>query len=277
MTFVHFVSDKGDYIGQGQERTFSIADGYVLTAKQSNGGVSFSFDDSSTTDFEDDEYWDLDFSAATGTIFGVGDYEDAERNPFKSAGHPGLELSGDGRGSNSLTGDFQVLEAQFDDDGNVLKFAANFVQHNEGGVPALRGEVRYNSTVPLPPEVSVTATKSLVPAGGGSTGVFTLSRTGDVSAPLTVQYSLGGTATNGRDYQTLKGTKTIKAGKSFASLQVHPLGAGPVDSYLLIKLKVRPEDGIYNAARPGTAHHHIAAGGQRLPAPDSAPAHAASR
>ena len=28
VTFVHFVSDKGDYIGEGQERTFSIANGY---------------------------------------------------------------------------------------------------------------------------------------------------------------------------------------------------------------------------------------------------------
>ena len=241
VTFVHFVSDKGDYIGEGQERTFSIANGYVLTPSQDNGGVSFSWNNDASVGFQDSEDWNLELAAATGTIFGVGDYENAERAAFKSAGHPGLELYGDGRGSNTLTGDFQVLEAQFDNNGNVLKFAANFVQHSSG-IPALRGQVRYHSTVPLPTTVAVAATMPTVIADTGSTGVFTVSRTGDTSAPLTVYYRVAGSAKGGRDYKALKGAKVIKAGKDSARIQVHPMGTGPVGGTLAVKMTVEAQN-----------------------------------
>ncbi len=137
-TIFHYTSDAGDYIGQGQERTFNITDGYVLSASRNyDGGVSFSFsfNNNASAGFEDSEYWNLDLATADGTALGVGDYEGAQRFAFHDATHPGLELSGAGRGSNTLTGNFQVLEAAFDTSGNVLRFAANFEQHSEGGPP----------------------------------------------------------------------------------------------------------------------------------------------
>ena len=48
----------------------------------------------------------------------------------------------------------------------------------------------------------------------GTTGSFTIARTGDLSKALPVTYTLGGTATNGTDYNQLPGSVTIPAGQS---------------------------------------------------------------
>ncbi|MBD2268610.1 M10 family metallopeptidase C-terminal domain-containing protein [Anabaena sp. FACHB-1391] len=54
-------------------------------------------------------------------------------------------------------------------------------------------------------------------------GVFTLSRTGDFSSSLTVNYTIGGTATNGTDYGSLSGTVTFAAGSATATVAVNPI------------------------------------------------------
>lgn len=61
------------------------------------------------------------------------------------------------------------------------------------------------------PEVNVSATGDGAEQGGTS-GSFTVSRTGILDAPLTVNYTVGGTATAGSDYTALSGTVTIPAG-----------------------------------------------------------------
>ena len=48
------------------------------------------------------------------------------------------------------------------------------------------------------------------------TGAFTVTRTGDTSAPLTVHYTVAGTAVAGTDYVSLPGAVTIEAGSSTA-------------------------------------------------------------
>src|SRR5688572_2431109 len=54
----------------------------------------------------------------------------------------------------------------------------------------------------------------------GDDGIWEVSRTGPTNQPLTVRYAIGGTATNGRDYETLTGTITIPAGSSTIELVV---------------------------------------------------------
>lgn len=54
-------------------------------------------------------------------------------------------------------------------------------------------------------------------------GKFYLSRTGSTAAALTVNYTIGGTATNGVDYVTLPGTATIPAGSPGVDVVVTPI------------------------------------------------------
>jgi len=74
----------------------------------------------------------------------------------------------------------------------------------------------------LPPEVSLEVSDNLGSENGSDTISFTISRAGDTTAPLTVNYSLTGTALNGSDYSTNELSITILAGQSSASVILTP-------------------------------------------------------
>ncbi len=58
---------------------------------------------------------------------------------------------------------------------------------------------------------------------------FTLFRRGDTNHDLTVNYAIGGTASNGVDYVTLPGNVTIPAGQTAATIAVIPIDDGTPD------------------------------------------------
>jgi len=62
------------------------------------------------------------------------------------------------------------------------------------------------------------------------TGVFTISRAGDTSTDLTVNYTLSGTAQNGVDYDFLSGTADIHAGQMSVSVTVLPVDDSDIES-----------------------------------------------
>ncbi len=74
----------------------------------------------------------------------------------------------------------------------------------------------------VPPTVTVSATDASASEQGTDVGVFTFSRTGSTAAPLTVNYTAGGTATAGVDYAALSGAVTIPAGASSQTVIVTP-------------------------------------------------------
>jgi hypothetical protein len=129
-------SDTGDFIGQGLLYDDEPA---VVTGSGTAGSLMMGASG-----------WSLAFRGPDGAALVPGTYEDAQGAPFAAPGHPGLDIYGQGRGCNTLTGRFQVLEGPtFDGTGNATAFAVDFEQHCEGGAPALRGALRLNSTVPI--------------------------------------------------------------------------------------------------------------------------------
>jgi hypothetical protein len=136
-----FVSEPGDYIGQGQT--------YSFTEVQSQGSsdnrtVSVSVNTA-------DHWWYLNIAAPEGQQLQPGVYEGAVRYPFQSPSQPGLSHYGNGRGCNTLTGRFEILEAKFGQNGYIEKLRFNYEQHCEGMTPALFGEVTINNPPPPPP------------------------------------------------------------------------------------------------------------------------------
>lgn len=80
-----------------------------------------------------------------------------------------------------------------------------------------------SATIPVGPTVFIAATANAAENGTGS-GSFRISRTGDTTNALTVNYSIGaGQATPGDDYAPLPGTVTIAAGSAFADVVVTPV------------------------------------------------------
>lgn len=142
-TVLELDSETGDYIGQGITQTLTTADG-AFSAERIDGGVHIHFEGTDAG-----VWWDVYLVPPEGTQFGPGTYTEAARWPFQSPRKPGLDVSGDGRGCNTLNGWFVVRQAVFDNLGNVVSFAADIEQHCDGASPALVAKVRYNSDVPL--------------------------------------------------------------------------------------------------------------------------------
>src|SRR6266545_4647100 len=109
-----------------------------------------------------------------------------------------------------------------------------------------------DSTPPPKPTVTVVATDADASEQGTATGTFTISRAGDTSASLTVNYTLGGTAQNGADYQQLGTSVTVPAGASSTTVTVRPIDDTQVEGDETVVLSVAA-DAAYTVGSPGNA------------------------
>ncbi|MFM6670425.1 MAG: Calx-beta domain-containing protein, partial [Dolichospermum sp.] len=72
------------------------------------------------------------------------------------------------------------------------------------------------------PFITLAVSPTSVTEDGTSNLIYTFSRTGSTTSPLTVNYTIGGTATNGSDYGTIGTSVTFAAGSSTATVTVDP-------------------------------------------------------
>lgn len=75
---------------------------------------------------------------------------------------------------------------------------------------------------------------------GPKNATFSIYRSGETNASLTVTYAIGGTASNGVDYVTLPGAATIPAGQRLAMIPVVPIDDGPPDRNSTVILRLTP-------------------------------------
>jgi hypothetical protein len=114
------------------------------------------------------------------------------------------------------------------------------------------------------PTVTVVASEPNTTEGGARPGTFTINRDGGTTDPLTVNYSLGGTAANGRDYQELSGSLTIPIGAASANVTVRPIDDTTVKGNRTVVLAVSTNPG-YSAGSPNNATVTIADNDQPPP------------
>lgn len=104
------------------------------------------------------------------------------------------------------------------------------------------------------PTVTVAANNATAYETGPKNGKFKFSRTGATTAPLTVFFTLKGTAKNGTDY-TLSPSATvavtIPAGSTYAYLTVKPKNDATKETDETVEVALKPT--IYYNATPGTA------------------------
>jgi hypothetical protein len=131
-------SDPDDWLGGGIFRFFPSTSG-SFTAEGIGNVVSISF---ITPD--DSHWWDLTFKTPDGSPLAVGAYPVATEDPYS----PNLDVGGDGRGCNILTGNFRIKEIRYGPASSIMSFWATFELHCEDQPPVLRGEVRYNVDAP---------------------------------------------------------------------------------------------------------------------------------
>ncbi len=98
-----------------------------------------------------------------------------------------------------------------------------------GGEAGNDTETRDGYITVTKPDVTIVATKARVSKAGSEKGEFTISRSSSTSVDLTVNYTLGGSAKNGIDYQALPGSVIIPAGASSAAISLTPIDDGIYD------------------------------------------------
>jgi len=190
----------GDFVSPGLNLV-TTQDGTIKAVRNFDNGVDLTITDA--------DFWYTDFAARDNAILIKGVYLNAQRYPFQAPGFPGLSVFGAGRGCNTLTGNFNVLQATYDTAGNVKAFAADFEQHCEGSVPALFGSVRVNAKWR---QMSVS---NAVIDQAQSTATFTVTLNPSSASSVSVQFStVDGSAVSGVDYAGLSQQVAFSPGET---------------------------------------------------------------
>jgi N-acetylneuraminic acid mutarotase len=92
------------------------------------------------------------------------------------------------------------------------------------------------------PRVNIVADSTELDEETDNVGGFTLTRSGDLSHPLTVNLSVGGTASNGIDYQTLPSSITFPVGAAQVQLPVTVIDDADTDSPETISVSILASD-----------------------------------
>src|SRR5919204_660668 len=153
-------SPSGDYIGLGRQYDYEFPSAWPAPFESwgTFGQVeihlaNFGFVDPSNYDF-----WALTFGSPDRVRLTPGTYTGAVRNGTRPLGTPGLDVNGEGRGCNQLTGDFTVLDVSYGPYDYLERFHATFDQSCEGFIPPPHGEVNIvNPPAPVPLQLTVGA------------------------------------------------------------------------------------------------------------------------
>ncbi|MFD3512177.1 hypothetical protein [Streptomyces sp. NPDC058657] len=191
-----FSGDPGDYISQGRPHTYSVAnkDKLTVTSNKDQNALSVSVNGA------DGSHWSLDL--ADGKALKAGSYTGAVRYPFNEAGRPGLDLSGDGRGCDTLTGSFDIAQVVFGPHGYVQKLDATFEQFCGNSGAAARGEIHLTNPEP-PTELSLGLDVSLEGRASTLNGKATVH--GKVSCAVPAQVEVTGDVTQVKKKVIIRG------------------------------------------------------------------------
>jgi hypothetical protein len=143
----------------------------------------------------------------------------------------------------------------------VLTLAAN-ESYVVGPTNRATVTITDNDSAGTLPTVTVLATDGTASLSGPDPGTFTLTRNGDTSSPLTVNFALGGSATKWNDYRRWEGDMpesiTISAGATSADLTIYPVGEPGGGSALDVVLTIGADAG-YTVGAPASASVNITA------------------
>jgi hypothetical protein len=124
----HVDGEAGDYVYPGS-LTITAAN-YMQTGTLNRLVLSIDASDAGTG------FWTVILESPTGSNLAAMSYPSATR--MADATHAGLDVSGQGRGCNTVTGSFNVSQIAVSSS-TVTAIRAAFTQHCEGKAPALNG------------------------------------------------------------------------------------------------------------------------------------------
>ncbi len=147
-------------------------------------------------------------------------------------------------GSSTFALDIVPIDDDIDEDGEtvIVTLAESPGNYRLGNTTSGSATIADNDNDL--PVVNIDATDNLA-SETGDPGGFTVTRTGDTGQSLTVNYAIGGSATNGVDFTTLSGSVTIPAGASSAPIPIHPFADGVVEAIETVELTLTINPATY--------------------------------
>ncbi len=118
-----------------------------------------------------------------------------------------------------------TADTTVESDETVSLTLASGTGYTIGTTSAVTGTIANDDT-----QVTLAVSPSSVTEDGSSNLVYTFTRTGVISNALTVNYTVGGTATNSTDYGTIGTSVTFAANSSTATVTVDPTADTTVES-----------------------------------------------
>jgi hypothetical protein len=213
VTALALSSQPGDFVGGGGIYLFTLADASFSALVNYDNGVSIAL--------QNIDPWDLDFAAANNATLTVGTYNNAQAYQALPDGAPGLSISGEFRGCNTVTGNFVVNHLTYGTTNTVASFSADAEQHCEGATPALFASIRINA-----PMRQISVSDAVIDTNT-STAVFTVTLHPSSATPVSVGFATAdGTALAGSDYVSTNKTVNFPARATSVTVSV-PLLVNP--------------------------------------------------
>ncbi|MEI2430514.1 hypothetical protein RDV84_16350 [Lysobacter yananisis] len=136
-TSYSFASEAGDYIGQGQSKTYTGADSTIAVSGNAQA-LQMSVN-------RGNDNWRIELSAPRGQRLQPGRYYFAERSAFRTGRSPGIDIGGNGRGCGSTWGSVYIQQIEFGANDAVTALEATGLQRCElENAPLLTAKLRYN-------------------------------------------------------------------------------------------------------------------------------------
>lgn len=137
-------SDAGDPVGGGVNRSYTTPAANVALRSLAKNAVQVAV----TNGLQDN--WLLGLAAANGQRLSIGSFNGATRYTGAVQPTPNLYIDSVSRHATckTVSGDFDVLDVQYDSTGTIESLAVDFDQTCNGAPGALHGKLRYHSAVP---------------------------------------------------------------------------------------------------------------------------------
>jgi hypothetical protein len=174
-----------------------------------------------------------------------------------------------GQGGTAAVSAAEVNNGSFDPDGDAISIALSppgpfpvgqtqvtlTVTDSKGASSSCLATVTVNP-YPTKPKVKIVAPDYSASEPGTNSGKLRVVRSGSTAAPLTVHYTVGGSATPGSDYVALSGSITIPAGKLAVEFVVKPKDDGLKEGTETVVATLAP-NAAYVIATPSQASVNI--------------------
>jgi len=143
-----------------------------------------------------------------------------------------------------------TTDATIESNETVILTLASNATYTVGSPNTATVTIANDDVAPGAPTVTLAVAPSTAAEDGATNLVYTFTRTGSTASPLTVNYTIGGTATNGVDYATIGTSVVIAGGSATGTVTIDPTLDTTIESDETVSLTLAP-DAAYNIGTGG--------------------------